>query len=108
MALNLQVFSLLLCFLFESALGKSAQTKLSYIISPKTVGVELVCTISNTIEICQESVPRTKKIPHCVVKIEVGEEKILYGCFYCLEIQLSGNSVSHGRMALENCAQSLD
>ena len=29
----------------------------------------------NSIEICEEPVPRTKKVSHCVVKFEASEEK---------------------------------
>ena len=35
---------------------------------------KLLYTISNNIEVYEESVPRTKKIPHCAVKFEAGEE----------------------------------
>ena len=40
-------------------------------------------TISNKIEVYEEPVPRTKKISHCAVKVEAGEEnRILNECLY--------------------------
>ena len=38
---------------------------------------KLVYTITNNIEVFEEPVPRTKKITHCAVKFEAGEEKII-------------------------------
>ena len=35
---------------------------------------KILYTISNNIEVYGESVPRTKKLPHCAVKFKVGEE----------------------------------
>ena len=43
MALYLEVYSLLFSFLIESVSGKSAQSKLSYIVSPVTLGDEFDC-----------------------------------------------------------------
>ena len=43
------------------------------------------CIISNNIEVYEEPMPRTKKIPHCVVKFEAGEaNRIVQENVYCL------------------------
>ena len=40
---------------------------------------KLLYAISNNIEVCEESVPRTKKITHYIVKFEADEEnRIVY------------------------------
>ena len=35
---------------------------------------KLLHRVSNNIEVYEEPVPRTKKIPHCAVRFDVGEE----------------------------------
>ena len=41
-------------------------------------------TISNSIEVYEERVPWTKKIPHCAVKFEASEKnRIVYESLYC-------------------------
>ena len=46
---------------------------------------KLCYTISNNIEIYEEPIPSTKKIPPCVVKFEIGEEnRIVQENVYCL------------------------
>ena len=45
---------------------------------------KLLCTISNNIEVNEDTVPRTKKIPYCAVKFEASEEKrIVHESLYC-------------------------
>ena len=38
----------------------------------------LLCTISNNIEVYEEPVPLTKKIPHCTVKFEASDQNCLH------------------------------
>ena len=40
----------------------------------ETTQYKFLCTILNNIDVYEESVPRTKKIPHCAVKFEAGKE----------------------------------
>ena len=40
-----------------------------------SINTNLLCTISNNIQVYENPVPRTKKIPHCVVKLEAGGEQ---------------------------------
>ena len=35
---------------------------------------KLLCTTSSNIEVYEEPMPRTKKVPHCLVEFEAGEE----------------------------------
>ena len=56
-------------FVFKIRLGLSFQKK------PKnSCQYKLLCTISNNIEVYEEPVPWTNKIPHCAVEFEAGEE----------------------------------
>ena len=50
-----------------------------------TLQCKLLYTISNSIEVYEEPVSRTKKIPHHVAKFEAGEEhRIVHECLYWL------------------------
>ena len=57
------------------------------------VQYKLLYTILNNIEVYEEPVPRTKKIPHCAVRFEAGEENsIIHECLYCCTVILDGHS----------------
>ena len=49
----------------------------------ETPQYKFLCTILNNIDVYEESVPRTKKIPHCAVKFEaVKENGTVYESLY--------------------------
>ena len=54
--------------------------------TPTLIQYKLSCTISNNTEVYEEPVPRAKKMPHCAVNFEAGEEnRIVYKSLYWVD-----------------------
>ena len=73
-----------------------------------TCQYKLLYTTSNNIEVYEESVPRTKKIPYIVANFEPGEEnRIEYESLYCMHAPCHTCMPCHICMPCHACSKAM-